>query len=66
MTSQWRLVTLGASSCEVKFLTMLIGDDAGVADWAEGLAPIFKAVNADPACHEFKIHPSRTGPYRTA
>jgi predicted N-formylglutamate amidohydrolase len=43
----------------------LIGDDAGIAEWAERLAPIFEAVNADPACHEFKIYPSRTGPYRT-
>lgn len=43
----------------------LIGDVAGIADWAERLAPIFAALNADPALHEYKIHPSRTGPYES-
>jgi predicted N-formylglutamate amidohydrolase len=43
----------------------LIGDEGGIEEWAERLAPIFAAVNADPTCHEYAIHPSRTGPYGT-
>lgn len=41
----------------------LIGDDTGIAEWAERLAPIFARMNADPALHEQQIFPSRTGPY---
>ena len=41
----------------------LIGDESGIADWAERLAPIFAAMNADPALHDYQIHASRTGPY---
>lgn len=41
----------------------LIGDEAGIADWAARLAPVFEAMNADPALHEYHVHPSRTGPY---
>jgi predicted N-formylglutamate amidohydrolase len=41
----------------------MIGDEAGIAAWAERLAPIFKTLNADPTLHEYKIFPSRTGPY---
>jgi len=41
----------------------LIGDDRGMDEWAERLAPIFAKMNADPALHETKIFPSRTGPY---
>lgn len=41
----------------------LIGDEAGIADWAARLAPVFEAMNADPVLHEYKVHPSRTGPY---
>jgi predicted N-formylglutamate amidohydrolase len=41
----------------------LIGDDAGIAAWADRLAPIFKTMNADPALHQYRVHPSRTGPY---
>lgn len=44
----------------------LIGDNAGISAWAERLAPIFAALNADPALHEYKIHQSRTGPYEEA
>ncbi|MDM9620660.1 N-formylglutamate amidohydrolase [Rhizobium sp. S96] len=40
----------------------LIGDDAGIAAWADRLAPIFESMNADPALHEYKVHASRTGP----
>ena len=36
---------------------------AAIAEWAERLAPVFAAMNADPALHEYKVHPSRTGPY---
>ena len=43
----------------------LIADDAGIEAWAERLAPIFTALNADPTLHEFKVYPSRTGPYPT-
>ena len=41
----------------------LIGDDAGMDAWAARLAPIFTALNADPTLHQYKIFPSRTGPY---
>jgi predicted N-formylglutamate amidohydrolase len=41
----------------------LIADERGIAEWAERLAPIFSAINADPALHAYEIHPSRTGPY---
>ena len=41
----------------------LIGDDAGMDAWAERLAPIFTALNADPGLHEYEVFPSRTGPY---
>ncbi|TRL32059.1 N-formylglutamate amidohydrolase [Rhizobium straminoryzae] len=41
----------------------LIGDEAGIAAWAERLAPIFSTLNADPALHEYRIFASRTGPY---
>ncbi|WP_137131578.1 N-formylglutamate amidohydrolase [Rhizobium sp. FY34] len=41
----------------------LIGDADGIAAWTERLVPIFAALNADPALHDYKIHPSRTGPY---
>lgn len=41
----------------------LIGDAAGVAEWSDRLAPIFTAMNADPALHWYQVFPSRTGPY---
>ena len=41
----------------------LIGDDDGVEQWADHLAPILERLNADPALHRYDIHPSRTGPY---
>lgn len=41
----------------------LIGDDDGIAAWADRLGPIFAALNDDPANHEYKIYASRTGPY---
>ncbi|MCQ1835701.1 N-formylglutamate amidohydrolase [Neorhizobium galegae] len=41
----------------------LIGDETGIAAWAERLAPVFKTLNADPTLHEYRIFPSRTGPY---
>ena len=39
------------------------GDEQGIEDWAQRLAPIFTTLNADPTLHEYKIFPSRTGPY---
>ena len=41
----------------------LIADAAGVAEWADRLAPIFAAMNAEDSLHEARIFPSRTGPY---
>lgn len=41
----------------------LIADRRGVEEWAQVLAPIFAEMNAMDALHEYKIHPSRTGPY---
>jgi predicted N-formylglutamate amidohydrolase len=44
----------------------LIGEEAGISEWTERLAPIFSALNDDPALHEYKRYPSRTGPYDEA
>lgn len=44
----------------------LIGDDQGVAAWADRLYPIFASLDENPALHALKIHPSRTGPYPSA
>ncbi|MCL6706595.1 N-formylglutamate amidohydrolase [Pseudomonas sp. R2.Fl] len=41
----------------------LIGTDAGIAAWADRLEPVFRSLNEDPANHEFRVYPSRTGPY---
>ena len=41
----------------------LIGDEQGIEDWAQRLAPIFTTLNADPTLHAYQIFPSRTGPY---
>lgn len=41
----------------------LIGDEAGIAAWADRLAPIFAAMNDDPTLHEYAQFASRTGPY---
>lgn len=41
----------------------LIGDDAGIAEWAARLAPIFAAMNDDLTLHDYKQFASRTGPY---
>jgi len=41
----------------------LIGDAAGISEWVDRLAPIFTAMNDDPALHRYQIFPSRTGPY---
>lgn len=41
----------------------LIGDADGVSAWADRLAPIFAALNQEPVLHEYRIFPSRTGPY---
>lgn len=41
----------------------LIGDDNGIEAWATRLSPIFETLNAEPALHEYKVYPSRTGPY---
>jgi len=44
----------------------LIGNDDGVAEWANILAPIFADMNAMPALHEYRIYPSRAGAYAGA
>ncbi|MGE7367685.1 N-formylglutamate amidohydrolase [Neorhizobium sp. NPDC001467] len=41
----------------------LIGDEGGIAQWAQRLAPVFSRMNADPALHETRLFASRTGPY---
>ncbi|MCB5203869.1 N-formylglutamate amidohydrolase [Neorhizobium sp. T786] len=43
----------------------LIADEAGIAAWRDRLAPIFSRLNEDPALHEYKVFPSRTGAYAT-
>ncbi len=40
----------------------LIGDDVGVAEWVERLAPIFEAVNARQDVHRVQFFGSRSGP----
>jgi predicted N-formylglutamate amidohydrolase len=42
----------------------LIGDEAGVIEWTDHLAPIFARLNDDAALHTYDVYPSRTGPYR--
>lgn len=41
----------------------LIADPDGVSAWCDRLAPILAELDADPALHQFRQHPSRTGPY---
>jgi predicted N-formylglutamate amidohydrolase len=41
----------------------LIGNDKGVEEWANVLAPIFSEMNAMPELHEYRIYPSRAGSY---
>lgn len=41
----------------------LIADEAGITSWSDRLAPIFAAMNSDPALHEYQLFQSRTGPY---
>jgi predicted N-formylglutamate amidohydrolase len=41
----------------------LIGNEAGIEEWAARLAPIFAEMNDDPALHAYSVHASRTGPY---
>lgn len=41
----------------------LIGDDAGITEWADRLAPISARLNDDPLLHQYHVFPSRTGPY---
>lgn len=43
----------------------LIGSEPGIDAWAERLAPIFAALNADPALHAYRRFASRTGAYET-
>ncbi|ATU90400.1 N-formylglutamate amidohydrolase [Phyllobacterium zundukense] len=40
----------------------LIAEETGVAHWADRLAPILEAMNADPDMHEARQFGSRTGP----
>ena len=40
----------------------LIADEKGVDEWADRLAPILDALNADPAIHVARRYGSRTGP----
>ncbi|MDN2565673.1 N-formylglutamate amidohydrolase [Aquibium sp. A9E412] len=40
----------------------LIADEAGAAAWAERLAPVLDAINAEPDIHRVRRHGSRTGP----
>jgi predicted N-formylglutamate amidohydrolase len=41
----------------------LLADEAGISAWAQRLAPIFQTLNPNPILHEYRIFPSRTGPY---
>ncbi len=41
----------------------LIGDESGIEEWAQRLAPIFQKLNEDPALHQRQVFASRTGPY---
>jgi len=41
----------------------LIADEPGIAEWADRLAPIFSRLNEDASLHEYRVFPSRTGPY---
>ncbi|MNL72764.1 hypothetical protein D3C87_1981260 [compost metagenome] len=41
----------------------LISDAAGIAAWADRLAPVLTDLNARPDLHRYERHPSRTGAY---
>lgn len=41
----------------------LIADSTGIEHWTNRLAPVFNALNDMPDLHEYRIFPSRTGPY---
>ncbi|PYB73394.1 N-formylglutamate amidohydrolase [Rhizobium wuzhouense] len=56
-------MTAGIAHALLEVRQDLIGHDEGVEAWANRLAPIFARLNADPMLHEYRIHPSRTGPY---
>lgn len=43
----------------------LISDAAGIAAWADRLAPVLADLNARPDLHRYERHPSRTGAYDT-
>ncbi len=41
----------------------LIGDRPGVAAWSTRLKPLLEDLNNDGMLHEYRVYPSRTGPY---
>lgn len=56
-------LTKGIAHALLEVRQDLIGNAQGISDWAARLAPIFAAINSDPALHEYKVFASRTGPY---
>lgn len=56
-------MTKGIAHALLEVRQDLIADEAGIDSWAARLAPIFAALNADPALHAYERFASRTGPY---
>lgn len=56
-------MTTGTPHALLEVRQDLIADEAGIDAWAERLAPIFAELNRTAALHEYRIFPSRTGPY---
>jgi predicted N-formylglutamate amidohydrolase len=54
-------MTPGIAHALIEVRQDLISDAAGVAAWAERLAPILAELNAMPALHAYQRYPSRTG-----
>jgi len=52
----------GLANVLIELRQDLIADDAGVAAWAERLAPILADINRMPGIHEIRRFGSRTGP----
>lgn len=56
-------MTAGIAHALIEVRQDEIGDDAGVARWANYLAPILADLNADDSLHTYQTFASRTGPY---
>ncbi|MDI7860532.1 N-formylglutamate amidohydrolase [Rhizobiaceae bacterium n13] len=56
-------MTRGIAHALLEVRQDLIGDEIGIRQWAERLAPIFAKLGGRDELHEYRRYPSRTGPY---